>query len=464
MPDLTEQAITSHRTAVSTGTTPENSWPLGLRKIRDILGFLVLLAVATSFLYLRYFHNYYENADSPGYIAPAVNLLAGHGFADARGNADTLRTPGYPLLILLFLWAHFDLKYLVIFQHLLRVLIVLATAAFAFRLTGSRRQSLLAGILLCIDLPMLKSANDVLTEIPFTAVLSVVLALLWRESKQTKPPGLPSFISGLLAGASVLIRPVGLFFFVPAAAYLLLVRRTYKFRVALIFVMSFICIPMLWAIRNYRQAGYFTVSSISGYSVLQCRAAGVLAINDPGDFYVNLERRQYELDALACQDWSRVHGRDCSQMTIPEQSQYYSKYGSRIVLQHPLAYLKLAGRGVAMTMLTGSPASLSGLTGMSFALAAKVLLIYTVPAFCFALFGLKEFWTINRAFFWLAALVCVYFVGISAGAESFSRFRVPIIPVYGILIALGVDSFLQKIPAWKGGKPQESHELRRLTN
>ena len=178
---------------------------------------------------------------------------------------------------------------------------------------------------------------------------------------------------------------------------------------------------------------------------VKARAAGVLAINDPGEFYANLEKRQYELEDLACQDWKRLYGRDCAQMTTPEQSRYYSRYGSKIVLQHPVAYLKLAGRGVAMTMLTGSPASLSGITGMNFNLAAKLLLIYTVPAFCFALLGLKEFWNTNRAFFWFSIIVCVYFVGISAGAESFSR--VPIMPIYSILVALGIDSGLGRLSA-----------------
>jgi hypothetical protein len=449
MPDVTEQdASTKDQSRKAESSASDGSWTASIRTMRHILVVLLLLAMATSILYFQRFRNHFD-FDTPGYIAPAENLLAGHGFTDAVGNPDTLRTPGYPLLILPFLWAHLDLKYLIAFQHLLRVLIVLATAVFAFRLTGSRRLSLWAGLLLCIDLPMLKSANSVLTEIMFTVVLGVVLILLWHESKHAQSPGLLLLVSGLLAGAFVLIRPVGLLFFLPGAVYLMLVRRPYKFRAALIFVLSFLCIPLLWATRNYRQTGYFTVSSISGYSMLQCRAAGVLAIDDPGEFYANLERRQNEVDALACRDWERAHGRDCSQMTIPEQSQYYSNYGSKIVFQHPFAYVKLATRGVGMTMLTGSPASLSGITGMKFNLAARLLLIYTVPSFCLALFGLKEFWSTNRAFFWLAALVCVYFVGISAGAESFSRFRVPIIPIYIILIVVGMDSVLSRLSSWR---------------
>lgn len=96
-------------------------------------------------------------------------------------------------------------------------------------------------------------------------------------------------------------------------------------------------------------------------------------------------------------------------------------------------------------MLTGSPASLSGITGLDFNVAAKLLLLYTVPCLGFALFGLKQCWNTNRAFFWLAFLVIGYFVVISSGSETFARFRVPILPLYSILIALGLDSAWQKI-------------------
>jgi hypothetical protein len=115
------------------------------------------------------------------------------------------------------------------------------------------------------------------------------------------------------------------------------------------------------------------------------------------------------------------------------------------VARHPLAYIKLALRGIGMMMMTGSPASLSGMTGLSFSVAAKILLLYTVPCLGLALFGLQQCWNRNRAFFWLAALVIGYFVAVSSGAETFARFRIPILPLYAILIAQGLDSAGRKI-------------------
>lgn len=431
--------------APNPGLNPPQSAPprsSGRQGIAGILALIAVLACLTSALYYAHFSDFY-NPDSPGYIAPAANLLAGKGFADAQGNPDTLRTPGYPLVILPFLWAHFDLKYLILFQHLLRVLIIVATAAFAFQLSGSRRQAVLVGVLLSVDLPFLRSANNIMTEVVFTLALGIALKLLWTKSMKLTERTIRCLAAGLICGATVLIRPVSIFLFVPVAIYLGLVRR--EWRTAAAFCVAFLCLPLLWAARNDLKAGYFGVSSISGYSVIQYRAAGVLAINDPGDFYASLDRRQAELAAQTCHDLERLHGENCEQLSIPVRSAYYSKVGVRILLRHPFAYIKLALRGAGMMMLTGSPASLAGMTGLNFALAAKLLLLYTVPCLGFAAFGLKQCWNRNRAFFWLATLVIGYFVVISSGAETFARFRIPILPLYSILIALGLDSLWQRI-------------------
>lgn len=152
----------------------------------------------------------------------------------------------------------------------------------------------------------------------------------------------------------------------------------------------------------------------------------------------------------------------CSRMTVAEQSHLYSQVGRKVVAEHPLAYINLACHGFAMMMLTGSPASLAGLTGMNFNWAAKVLLLYTIPALGFALLCLWQCWRRLRPFFWLAGLIVTYFVVLSVGEESFARFRVPIVPVYGVLIAVGVDSIWRSMaPALRGGMvpPRERYNF-----
>jgi hypothetical protein len=407
------------------------------------LAFLTVLVLLTGFAYFFHSGASYD-PDSPTYIVPAANLLTHHAFLDANGNPETVRTPGYPLLIVPFLWANLDLRFLVILQHLLRVGVILGTTAFAFSLSHSYRQAVLTAVLLCIDLPLLDSANAVLTEMLFTVVLGVGVWLLWKEGSGIERPWPLSLLYGLLLGASVLIRPVSLYFFIPAGVYLLLVRTRHRWRTALSFVLAFAVLPLLWAERNYRRTGYFTVSTIAGYNMLLYRAAGALAIEDPGRFSANLDARDEELKAEACADLTRIYHHDCGQLPFPVVADYYSRLGHSILLSHPLAYLKLAALGTAAMMLGGGAAALAEITGLNPRVGIPFLLIYTVPAFCFAVIGLvklgKEQQT--RRFFYLALLTILYFIVVSAGAEAYSRLRVPIIPIYVVLTAAGIDAML----------------------
>ncbi len=411
--------------------------------IRGTLGFIAALSVLVSFTYFWNFQDF-TTPDSPSYIDSACNLVAGHGFSDSTGYPESLRTPGYPLLLAFFFRLGLGLKYVVIFQHLMNLVIALATTTFIFTLTGSPRQSWITGILLCLDLPTVHSANTIMTEILFTACLVVILWLLWAKCVQSQSPWFRCSAVGLLSGASVLIRPVSLLFFLPVIVYLLLARQTFRLRAVLSFVLAFMCFPLLWAGRNYQKTGYFTVSTLTGIQFLSYRAAGTLAVNDPGDFYSNYEKRRAQLEIQACDDLKKLQGKNCDDLSIPQKSEYYSNFGRKLILQHPLSYAKLALRGSTTIMLGGDAVRLAQIVGVTPAVAARILLAYTIPLFCFAWLGLFRWWRENRRLFYLSSLVLSYFVAISAGGEAYSRFRVPIMPLYAMCAAAGADYTLKR--------------------
>jgi hypothetical protein len=429
----------------SSGTLKRERGDYGPRNLPGILFAITIFALATHFLYFSHFRNYYAT-DSPSYITPAFNLIHGTGFAGPDGRPETSRTPGYPLLIVPFLWAGLNLKYLVVLQHMMQVVLTVATAAAAFHIFASRRQTILVGILLAIDLPMLSAANTVLTETLFTVTLTAVLWLLWTGSKSKQSGPLIGWVgtSGLLAGAAVLIRPIGLYFFLPATAYLLLTRKQFRLRSVLTFVVAFSCFPLLWAARNYHQSGFFSASSAGGGEMLCCRAAAVLAINDPGDFNSNLTQRRVQLESTACANLKAIYGKGCDELTHAQKSNYEMRVAEKILLQNPLAFLKVTFRGAAVMLLDGDPSSLQGMTGINPHLGIRLLLAYTVPAVCLAVLGLWRFWGNNRQLFYLCFLTMAYFVVISSGGDSYSRHRVPFAPVYALLIAAGVDYVLTK--------------------
>ena len=377
-------------------------------------------------------------------MTPASNLIHGQGFTGTDGRPETARTPGYPLLFALFLAAGGGAKSLVFFQHLMFAGLTAAIIIIAFRLSGSRRQAIIAGILLVIDFPILEAANYVLTEAFFTVVLAAALWLHWTASSKTEersPTRL--LLSGILAGASVLIRPVAMYFFVPAVAYLMLGRRPFKLRSVATFLAAFAVLPLLWATRNYHETGNFTVSSISGRELLCWRAAGVLALSDPGDFHDNMQKHCIQLEKTVCDNLQRDYGKDCSQFSTEEHSAYSLRLGRKILLQHPVGSVRLALRGVTVMFLDGGPSTLQGITGINQHLGLRLLFIYTVPAFCFAIVGLLRLWNQGRRLFYFLFLSIAYFVIVSAGGDTYSRHRVPIMPMYALLIASGIDGIFK---------------------
>ena len=187
-----------------------------------------------------------------------------------------------------------------------------------------------------------------------------------------------------------------------------------------------------------------------------CRAAAVLAINDPGDFNSNLAQRRMQLESTTCADLQTIYGKGCDGLTLAQKSNYEMRVAKKILLQNPFAFLKLAFRGSAVMLLDGDPSSLQGMTGINPHLGIRLLLIYTGPALCLAALGLWGIWGKNRQLFYLCFLTIAYFLVVSSGGDSYSRHRVPIVPVYAILIAAGVDVIFNRRISRPDSTPPDS--------
>ena len=402
-----------------------------------ILTVIAILALTINFLYYSCFGIFFA-PDSRTYITAADNLVRGHGFSDAHGYPETLITPGYPVLIALFIRSRADLNSLVILQHFMQVFLVVATTAFTLHFTGSRWQAITNGVLLSIDLPMLESANSVLTDTFFTVVFTLSLWLLWSGVSRKSPPRIACLAaSGMTAGAAILIRPVASYFLLPAAVFLMLAGKGPRFRAIVVFALTFICLPLSWSMRNYEETRVFNVTSLSGAELICCRAPAILALGDAGDFSSNVGKRRTQLEADACLQLQAEYGKDCSQLSAAQKSQQYMRVAGRVIWEHPFAYLRIAVRGAGVLMLDGGPYSLQRMVSISPHVGVRLLLIYTVPCLILAVLGLWDMWKKKRTFFYFSFLTLAYVVAVSSGGESYSRYRVPVIPLYTVLITAG---------------------------
>ena len=395
-------------------------------------------------------------SDGQMYIDPARNLAAGRGFiapdpvwytvrvppkwirtVDAP---DTIRTPGYPLVIAAVLALGLPLPVTIALQHLLAVITAIAIFLVTERMTGRWRAGLAAQILFSLTPAVRIFAHQYMSDILEAAV---VLATILAVMLAARGSMIWAAVAGLLSGYATLVRPIALFWFLPLALILAWRAR----RAAAVFLAAALVLPGGWMLRNYGATGVATISSIGGENLLFYRAAAVLVIHDspPGFGFFALQRqtgfyhRQERWKApLAGRAFDAMRRDGIEPGTAPHAliARYYARTATPILLHHPGEVLELAFSAL-VEMFLGAYIP-HGVPGMG--LGIFVLVCVGV--------GLNGLDPLPRA---LLAATLVYFALMAAGAEAEQRFALPFAPAYAIAFGAGVDRMLAAARARRAG-------------
>jgi hypothetical protein len=402
------------------------------------------LSLFTHFLYFTLDHKYY-GADTPSYLIPADNLLSGHGFVNALHQPELLRTPGYPLILALFRIAPLKVEYLVLAQHLLCAFLSLGVAAFALKTTGSRIAALTVALALSLDLATIRIANLLLTEVLFTVLVSLTCWSAYLAISRPQAAMLRCVLTGILGGSAVLVRPVGVLYFVPLSICLWIGLQRSRSQLISLFVATFLMLPLLWTARNFSETGYLGISAIGTEDLLYYRAAGALAVRQPGGYLANAAKINLALIQQTCPELENRYHRGCSEITVTEQAAYASRKGIDIIRNHPFSYLCSMLISLLYVIFGGGAEALSVVTGFSPRMADLCILFLTIPELFLACIGCWYWYRRNQSLFYLLVFTIAYFLLISAGAEAYSRFKVPVMPMYALLIGGGVAEIAARI-------------------
>jgi hypothetical protein len=396
------------------------------RNYRD-LAIVFAVAALANFGYLYFSNGDYYYPDSFTYLAPARALMHGRGFLDQTGIIETLRTPGYPLLLLL-LGAH-TLPAIVL-QHLLNCFAALGIYIIVlFR--SERRPALVASLLFAIDVPTLHYANKLLSETVFTALLYVLFALALHKFRP--------IAFGVMSGALVLIRPIALFYFVPLAIFF--IAQRIPMRKVAVFVVVSLVLPCAWAVRNRIEGGVFTVSSIGDFNLLNYRAAGALAIEDEGDFRkAVLEEGSALSDEVDDDVQAKLHIEDATELPPAVRARYFAHYAWGVIGQHRLSFVQLTARGLLVNLFDSDWEAIWNVSQVSPDVLRLFFNALAVAEIVLATIGVIFLWRRDRAMALLIILTVAYFIGISAGGEAEARFRVPVMPEIAIAAAMGIEA------------------------
>ena len=401
--------------------------------------------------------------DSEFYRTQAEALVAHGASLDAAGQPETRYTPGYPLFLAVFLAGGLGYTGAIVAQHLIWIALVVAAMWLVRRASGSTLAAGAAGLITALDLPGIQSSISLLSETLAAATLVGAVCCTLAAMRAVQPARSLQWAvaGGILAGATALVRPIAILVGVPLAIGILIGGgRRWRIAATAALLAAFAVLPVFWIMRNARETGVATLSSLAGINLLHFRAAGTLAIRDPGGIDANLARRRDELEARACRDLEARFQRPCATLSWAERSGGYAAVAWPILLADPVATGHQAARALGMIVLGGSANLLAELTGISEGVARLLALAYTVPLAVLALLGTSYWWQRDRAFACLVLLVIVYMFGMAFGAEAYSRFRVPVIALYAILCGGGVATVRDSVLS-EHATPSASRASRR---
>lgn len=431
----------------------------------------------------RKFYTY----DSDGYDRRAINLLAYGQFASEKTpplTPDLDRTPTYPVFLAAIFATVGHQPWVVGFlQAFIGALTAVLAYLLARELKLSQLAAIVAGLIVALDPVAAMNSNRILTETLFTTLVVAAAWLLvrfWKDADWRI-----GLIAALLLAVATLTRPINQFLPIALLPMSLLAlrhlgKRTMLIGTLLVTLVSFL-LPYGWAYRNYKQTGLFTLSTIGDTNLAYYRARAVLAEAEKTSQDAAWAKIQTQVETTAAQQRLGPAGVVALQRDL----------AITIFERHPVLTAKMFAKGVARiafdpgytitcTLLDRTSTAFDcfpgkssmnepGLVGKAFGKIAQmsvvqvVTLVWSVILLGFtylcATIGLVQLVRERR---WLAlALLLVmiaYFVGLAAGAESNSRFRIPAMPFVALLAGVGAHTAWVWYASWaaKRNQPKET--------
>jgi hypothetical protein len=392
-----------------------------MRQPRGIALLLFAIALVAHFGYFALGHSHLMPGDSRDYLDGGRSLLDRGTILDSDGLPQTRRGPGYVPVVALLDARPFALTAL---NHVFGALC--APLTFFLALPLSRRIAVFAGSLVALHPDVVVWSDFVLSESFFLVVMLAALLLVQRSRYA---------LAGLLLGYAVVTRPIAVL--VPVALALTLFRKR---RAAAVLLACGYLFPLLWIARNRMEAGAAVLTSTAGENLLLWRAGGAVAMQDRG-FTLSLLPSEREdalrhhlfaevqpgLGRLALNEARARYGPHPTHLQTAEVSR---SMGRQLILTTPIGFIESTFH--AFVHMLCDPAEGWPFLGLALAVPLALLALAGSLQPRFALFS--------------ATLWSLVITTAGPEAATYTRFRLPLLPLMAILAAAAVDSLLKRVP------------------
>jgi len=241
------------------------------------------------------FSQFAQSRTADGYYEIAYNMVHNNIYSHKINTpiiSTSIRTPGYPLIIALFIYFFKSIWLLLIIQIIIGSLLPLLGRKISINITNNNKVSNLVGVLLAIEPMGIWLSLMILSETFYTFFLFLFILIIFKFLRMNKDKGSLDYkitaLAGAILGIATLIRPttyyLPLILLVAWAMYRFWTKQKILLKQIIIFLATFIIILSPWLYRNYRVFGVASLSSLP-QDVLFCYLApSVLAVKNNQEF------------------------------------------------------------------------------------------------------------------------------------------------------------------------------------
>jgi 4-amino-4-deoxy-L-arabinose transferase-like glycosyltransferase len=453
-----------------------------------ILGVAFALRISipiSAYLYTRDV-TIFHAPDTSSYVEPARQLIANGRFSASDGTPEIIRTPGYPMLLVLALLLDRFRLITISLQIVLScftVYLVYCTAGLVFETEGA---ALLAAALYALEPLSILYTSILVTETLFATVVMVSVYYLMKYLRRQSLWDL--LASAVAFAASVYVRPVGYFLPVILAVGLsvwVMITGQHNKRRLILQISAFVVVSLgftsLWQVRNKVETGYSGFSGISSINLYFYAAASVLAAKQ----HVSWRKMQNRLGYQDKRIYFQLHPEQKS-WPLAKRLKFMSQEADCILLRDPFTYARIHFEGVLRSIfdpgvtdflkmfdLYPKQGGLLGVLVDEGTVRTMEALFFTRPL---------VFWS-NVVLFPLLALnllsacavlfskqlirdpcvlgillIVIYYLLISGGTNALGRFRHPTMPIISILAGYGISRIAATRVRGSGILTYRSHE------
>ena len=427
-------------------------------KISVFIFLLFLCKLLLGFILFNNFEDSFFAIDSSAYLDASKSLFEYSTFA-INGVPEFSRTPGFPLLLYPIYYLNIDKHFYLIIINQIQLIML---SFFIFEISKKYLQlpnnyNYFIVIILITDPLFTLYQFKFLSEISYTVFFigSLYFFTIWMVNKNN----ILLVIGFIFLAAATYIRPgtIYLLFILYLFILIYILDSSENFKLITIGYLSLgffisILIIFIWIYRNYSLAGLLHFSTIQAINLYQVNTAGIISHAQNIDYVLLQGIMSQELNSLP----------------INARSQYANNEFLKAVISYPISTLVVFAKGFIMILIepgvqewlnflnlrNSSSGILNSFYSMSMLDFLKITLPVEIPfyivSFIFlissllflicSIFGFIKAVQKNR-FSFIFLIYIGYITFISSGPYSYSRFRIPVVP---LLIVLTIYYFYAK--------------------